>query len=147
LNKESLDLELSVLRDEIERYQSSRFALFFPILDSTLIEDTVNAAYYQKVSTVSPAIVSAKACIFAFHALAIIVLDGSEHLPFHASLQYAREAHRHFPNIFSKAATLDGLQAILLLVCQEVSSFIGFFAYPYVSNPAFADSLLSRPGG
>lgn len=124
--------ELSVLRDEIERYQSSRFALFFPILDSSLIEDTINAAYYQKVSTASPAIASAKACIFAFHALAIIVLDGLEHLPFHASLQYAREAHRHFPDIFSEAATLDGLQAILLLVCQGFPPFIGFFASSFV---------------
>jgi hypothetical protein len=147
LNKESLDLpELSVLRDEIERYQSSRFALFFPILDLSLIEDTINAAYHQKVSTASPAIASAKACIFALHALAIIVLDGSEQLPFHASLQYAREAHRHFPDIFSEAATLDGLQAILLLVCQEISPLIGSFESTHVSNSAFTDSLLPRPG-
>jgi hypothetical protein len=49
------------LRDEIERYQSSRFALFFPILDSSLIEDKINAAYYQKAFTGSPAVASAKA--------------------------------------------------------------------------------------
>ncbi|KAJ5380621.1 uncharacterized protein N7496_003049 [Penicillium cataractarum] len=107
--------ELSVLEDEIKRYQSSTFALFFPIIDSSLIQHTINAAYYQKVSTESPTIAGARACIFAFHSLAIVVLGGPDHLPFHASLEYAREAHRHFPDIFSEAATLDGLQAILLL--------------------------------
>jgi hypothetical protein len=121
-NKEPLKLpELSVLQAEIERYQASTFALFFPILDPSLFQSTINAAYYQKVSTASPAIASARACVFAFHALAIIVLGGSEHLPFHTSLQYAREAHLHFPDIFSEAATVDGLQAILLLVCQPIA--------------------------
>lgn len=142
-NKEPLKLpELSVLRDEIERYQASTFALFFPVLDLSLFESTINTAYYQKVTTASPAIASARACIFAFHALAILVLGGSEHLPFHASLQYAREAHRHFPDIFSEAATVDGLQALLLLVRQtRLSSFLP------IALIVFTVSLLSRACG
>lgn len=63
------------------------------------------------------------------------MLCGPYQLPFHAGLQYAREAHCHFPDIFSETATLDGLQAIPLLVGGAIPLLIIF--------PASAPRILS----
>ena len=107
------------LYEELKHYQSSTFGLFFPILDPSLLESTVRAAYYQESSAASPGISSAKACIFAFFALAPTVVHKPRLQYLKSSLEYACEAYRLLPEIFNEPVSLDGLQTLLLLVSQD----------------------------
>ncbi|RAK84507.1 C6 zinc finger domain protein [Aspergillus costaricaensis CBS 115574] len=100
---------------EIQKYQASEFSLFFPILDPSLVTHTIQAAYYGQISTGSPCLSCARAAIFAFHSLALSVVHGDEDGALESSVRYAREAYRLVPEIIKGAATLDGLQAVLML--------------------------------
>ncbi|XHG02982.1 hypothetical protein AWENTII_006303 [Aspergillus wentii] len=112
--------ELGLLYRVIEQYDRSVFRLFFPILDPDLFESTIRTAYYGETSTVSPGLQSAKACVFAFIALASLVLHGTEGFSLKFSARYVRAAHHFMPQAFHEPFTLDGLQAILLLcLCSQ----------------------------
>ncbi|PYH91256.1 hypothetical protein BO71DRAFT_433056 [Aspergillus ellipticus CBS 707.79] len=116
-----LDLpELSFLYEEVRRYQSSVFGQFFPIIDTSLFESTVRAAYYQEFSTASPSPNSARACIFAFLALASTVNHGPRQFQLKSSVEYACEAHCLLPEVYKEQVTIDGLQTLLLLcLCPQ----------------------------
>lgn len=60
----------------------------------------------------------ARAAIFAFYSLALSVVHGDEDGALESSVRYAREAYRLVPEIIKGAATLDGLQAVLMLVSR-----------------------------
>ncbi|RAK95014.1 uncharacterized protein BO80DRAFT_369880 [Aspergillus ibericus CBS 121593] len=111
-----LDLpEPAFLYEELKHYQSSTFGLFFPILDPSLFESTVRAACYNETSAASPGLSSAKACVYAFLALAPTVVHGSRLHRLKSSLEYACEAYRLLPEISKEPVSLDGLQTLLLL--------------------------------
>ncbi|BCS03027.1 uncharacterized protein AKAW2_61291A [Aspergillus luchuensis] len=109
---------------EIQKYQASEFSLFFPILDPSLVTHTIQAAYYGQLSTGSPCLSCARAAIFAFYSLALSVVHGDEDDALESSVRYAREAYRLVPEIIKGAATLDGLQAVLMLslCCQGLAA-------------------------
>ncbi|PYI05496.1 hypothetical protein BO78DRAFT_430633 [Aspergillus sclerotiicarbonarius CBS 121057] len=121
LSSSSLDLpEPAFLYEELKHYQSSTFGLFFPILDPSLFESTVRAACYQESSAASPGLSSAKACIFAFLALAPTVVHGSRRHRLKSSFEYVCEAYRLLPEVFKEPVSLDGLQTLLLLcLCSQ----------------------------
>ncbi|KAJ5381884.1 uncharacterized protein N7496_004312 [Penicillium cataractarum] len=114
--------DLRVLLEEIHLYRSTDYGVFFPIIDPSLLQSTIDAAYHGKVSAESSGRNSAKACIFAFHALAMTAIPDTEKLSSRPSIDYAREAYRLLPEVFNEKVTLDGLQALLLLVGSCMSS-------------------------
>ncbi|KAL4816811.1 putative C6 transcription factor [Aspergillus spinulosporus] len=108
------------LYEEIQQYQASHLGLLFPVIDRALFDSTVDAAYCQKYSSLSPGMHSAKACIFALLALSALVVHGPRGYPLQYSDQYAKEAHRLLPCIFEEPVSLDGLQALLMLcLCAQ----------------------------
>lgn len=112
---------ITLLLKEIQHYQSTAYGIFFPIIDPSLFQSTIDAAYHQKTSKDSPGLISAKACIFAFHALALMVIPDKE-MPFpRPTIDYFREAYRLLPEVFNETASLDGFQALLLLVSLLIS--------------------------
>lgn len=114
-----LDLpNLASLEEEINSYRLSAVGMFFPIIEPSLFKDTITAAYDQMISSVSPGWNSARACIYSFHALALTVAGDTTNLSAQSSVRYAREAYRLLPQLLGETATLDGLQALLLLVSQ-----------------------------
>lgn len=114
---ESLPLpNLGFLRQQIEMFQSSLVALFFPVIDTGLFEDTIKAAYYQQPSTISLSINSAKACIFAFCAMTSVFIHELQDSSLDIAKDYTRQAYQMLSQILCEPPTIDGLQTFLLLV-------------------------------
>ncbi|GAQ45572.1 C6 zinc finger domain protein [Aspergillus tubingensis] len=107
--------ERALLLEEVNLYLSSAYGMFFPVIDKVLFQQTVEAAYDGMSSSVSPGLKSAKVCVFAFHALALTVVERPGRFSHQPSTCFARKAYRLLPDLLSEAATLDGLQALLLL--------------------------------
>ncbi|KAL4795787.1 hypothetical protein BDV19DRAFT_378549 [Aspergillus venezuelensis] len=94
--------------------------LKFLYSELSLFGSTVNAAYYQRYSVSSPGHNSAKACILFLLALTALAVHGPRGLSLRYSDQYFREVRRHLPGLFEEPASLDGLQALLLLcLCAQ----------------------------
>ncbi|KAL4954409.1 putative C6 transcription factor [Aspergillus filifer] len=128
--------DLEFLYSELQHYSTSTFGSFFPILDLSLFGGTVNAAYYQRYSVSSPGTSSARACIFSLLALTALAVHGPRGLSLRYSDQYFREARRHLPGIFEEPASLDRLQALLLL-CLCAQGLIGdFYAVDHLLSAA-----------
>ncbi|PYI21802.1 hypothetical protein BO99DRAFT_327456 [Aspergillus violaceofuscus CBS 115571] len=112
--------DLRLLREELEQYQSLAYGIIFPILDPSLWQSTIDAAYYGKASPGSPVAIAARACLLAFHGLATLVIpqhptpSSPETSPW-STTDYFHEAYSLLPEVLNEMVTLDGLQAILLL--------------------------------
>ncbi|KAL3429568.1 hypothetical protein BDV09DRAFT_190020 [Aspergillus tetrazonus] len=125
LPSSSTDLDLPLpdrtfLYEEIQQYQASQLGLLFPVIVRSLYDSTIDAAYCEKYSALSPGMHSAKACIFALLALSALAVHGPRGYPLQYSDQYAKEAHRLLPRIFEEPISLDGLQTLLMLcLCAQ----------------------------
>ncbi|PYI14777.1 putative C6 transcription factor [Aspergillus violaceofuscus CBS 115571] len=108
--------DLGFLFDELRHYQSSSFALFFPVINASLFESTIKAAYSREYSAASPGMNSARACIFALLALTSLTVHGPKGYPLRYSDQYFEAAQRLLPAVFGEPVSVDGLQTVLLLV-------------------------------
>lgn len=108
--------DIKTLRQRLERHQKSIFHQLFPIINAECFEYTIRAAYSHKLSDVSPGFTGARACIFGFMALTSF-LSGDPHE--NAAIdtdRYARATHRLCFEAIDESATLDALQALLMLV-------------------------------
>lgn len=87
--------DLTSLNEQIKKYQASVFGLFFPVIDHSLFQHTIKAAYFKEQSTVSTSSTTAKACIFAFCALSLQVLPDSteKRSSLRPGIEFFREAY------------------------------------------------------
>ncbi|KAL4790447.1 hypothetical protein BDV19DRAFT_333784 [Aspergillus venezuelensis] len=118
--------DIHVLRQLLERYKASISYRLFPAINFKCFEYTIRAAYEQELSDISPSVLSAKACVFAFMALSSFIACWSQSEAIAYTDKYAREVSKIMPVLIQESVTLDGLQAILMLCfcCQAVSADI-----------------------
>lgn len=106
----------SLLLEQIEAFQKSICGQILPIVNRACFEYTIRAAYEQELSDISPGLASARVCIFAFMALSSF-FAGQPHLDKIVTAdEYAREAQDLLPELLNESVTLDGLQALTMLV-------------------------------
>ncbi|KAF7167243.1 hypothetical protein CNMCM6106_002874 [Aspergillus hiratsukae] len=113
----------SLLLEQIEAFQKSICGQILPIINRACFEYTIRAAYENELSDMSPGVSSARVCIFAFMALSSF-FAGQPHLDKIVTAdEYAREAQDLLPELLNESVTLDGLQALTMLVlcCQATS--------------------------
>jgi hypothetical protein len=114
--QETLELpEISVLDQHIAVYNASAISSLFPLLDKDLFIDTIRLAYHLSPSSSQRGVMSAKACIFSFMALASVFQISEGNFSAIAG-KYASEAQRLLPEVLQEPANLDGLQTLLMLV-------------------------------
>lgn len=105
----------SLLLERFEEYKSSVFSQIFPFINPLFFEDTVRAAYREQ-SPLSYSNDSAKACIFAFMAVTAMFFNSTEDDETDHSDHYAYAAYDLIPVFFRDSITIEGLQALLMLV-------------------------------
>lgn len=106
----------SLLFEQIEAFQKSICGQVLPLVNRTCFEYTIRAAYENELSDISPGLSSARVCIFAFMALSSF-FAGQPHVDKIVTAdEYAREAQDLLPEMLNESVTLDGLQALTMLV-------------------------------
>ena len=118
-----------VLHAYLDMYGSSLMQRIFPAVDPVLFKDTIRSAYYPSQPSNHYGQASSKACIFAFIAFASILHHGNaEYPPSNItpvdSEAFAIKAHCLLPQFTQEAPTLDGLQAVTMLVSLVLTSRI-----------------------
>lgn len=108
--------EIRTLRRRFERHQKSIFHQLFPVVNAECFEYTIRAAYSHELSEVSPGVTSAKACIFGFMALTSFLSGDPHENAIIDADTYARDSHKLCSEAIDESATLDTLQAFLMLV-------------------------------
>ncbi|KAL5356122.1 hypothetical protein BJX96DRAFT_94051 [Aspergillus floccosus] len=109
------------LRQGLEAYKSCVFFHIFPFINPLLFEETMRVTY-QEENTPDCSNADAKACVFAFVAAAP---EFGKFLPNEVVVKtddYARAAYDLVPTLLMDSGTLDGLQAVLLLVLHSQSA-------------------------
>jgi hypothetical protein len=84
-----LDLPLpdwTFLYEEILQYQASQLGVLFPIIDRLLYGSTIDAAYCEKYSTLSPGVHKCQ----GMQALSALAVHGPKGYPLQYSDQYAK---------------------------------------------------------
>lgn len=116
LKTPELDLpDQQFLYEQMQIYRCSVLGQFFPVLDPNIFQWTVQAAYGESPKSDNIGSNGAKVCIFALLAL-VTVLYPRDNSSLRNSAQYYEKAHRLLPRMLSEPVSLDGLQAVLLLV-------------------------------
>jgi hypothetical protein len=106
----------SLLFEQIEAFQKSICGQFLPLVNRACFEYTIRAAYEKELSDISPGLSSARVCIFAFMALSSFFAGQSHVDNIVTADEYAREAQDLLPEMLNESVTLDGLQALTMLV-------------------------------
>ncbi|PYH87483.1 hypothetical protein BO71DRAFT_367226 [Aspergillus ellipticus CBS 707.79] len=105
----------------LDEWEAQVFSKLFPFINRAFFDSTIDAAYHDKVSVLSPGTASARACIFAFTTLCL----SSSHIQPDSRLMrvedYVHEAYRWLPALFLEALALDGLQALAMLTISSFS--------------------------
>lgn len=128
IHTESDILNAAVLPDRalVERcarlYMRSMIRATFPILDPYLFEETVRLAY-DSIDHEPSHIMSAKACVIAFSIFSYLVPFGIR-LCSTSKFNYYNALLQQLLHTITEAATLDGFQACVFLVCSPNSLFI-----------------------
>jgi hypothetical protein len=129
----------SLLELNFEVYCTSLMQRIFPVVDPVLFWTTINSAYKQHASGADSAHVSSTACIFAFAAFVSI-------LCYPCFLQQGREIPRFDEDacvaktryllcqVLQEPPTLEGLQAVTMLVCFSSPSHLGLHNHPNLRN-------------
>jgi hypothetical protein len=107
--------DVNILNEYVLSYGTSPTRLSFPIIDLVLFKSTISLAY-EISSTHSPGASSARACIYAFLSLPGVWDLHATHPLSIDSRELVSAAERYIPQIIQEE-TMDGLQAILMLVC------------------------------
>ncbi|KAJ5725479.1 uncharacterized protein N7483_006836 [Penicillium malachiteum] len=111
---------ISSLREDISTYRKSDFSLFFPVIDSSLFEDTIKTVYQSGNSLASPEIISARACVFAFSAMVSIMIRKTKGSAQILEEQYTRESYRLLAPTLNKIVNVEGLQTLVILgICSQ----------------------------
>lgn len=100
----------------IKLYQRSALCYAFPVIDVLLFDETIRRAYQRPQPVQSAKVDSAHACIFAFVGLVSSFNLERSTLSTIDVLKYAAEAQRLLSKTWQHSATLDGLQAYVMLV-------------------------------
>ncbi|KAJ5096987.1 hypothetical protein N7456_007708 [Penicillium angulare] len=109
----------SVVLSAFHEFISSAAHRHFPFLHPGLLPYTLETAYDQKVSEVSPDIASARACIFAFIPFSSFIIEGKPLCNGSELRGFIQEAQYLVSEILDGNATLDGIQALLMLsICR-----------------------------
>jgi hypothetical protein len=80
----------------------------------------METAYDNRLSKFSPDIPSARACIFAFISFSSFMVEGNSLGNSIESQRYTHEAQYLASEILDGQATLDGIQALLMVVSQPI---------------------------
>lgn len=112
--------DIRLLRQLLENYQRTIFYRMFPVINAKCFEYTIRAAYNDELSEISPGPASARACIFAFVALSSFIAGAGTESTITYTDKFAQEVYDLLPEVISESVTLDGLQAILMLVSSSL---------------------------
>ncbi len=80
----------------------------------------LQAPYNDELYEISPGPASARACIFAFVALSSFIAGAGTESTITYTDKFAQEVYDLLPEVISESVTLDGLQAILMLVSSSL---------------------------
>ncbi|KAJ5755734.1 hypothetical protein N7533_005277 [Penicillium manginii] len=108
--------ERDVVLSAFHKFISSSAYRRFPFLHPVLLPCTMETAYENRLSEFSPDVPSARACIFAFIAYSKFILEGNSSSNDIRSQGYIHEAQYLVSEILDGQATLDGIQALLMVV-------------------------------
>ncbi|KAG5654927.1 hypothetical protein KAF25_010972 [Fusarium avenaceum] len=103
----------------LDAFNQSTFRLAFPVIDFTLFQETITAAYEARDTVSSPKQTSAKACILAFISMVGVLFHGK--LSFLPSMDWdaCYNAARSFlPDILDEV-TVENLQTALMLYIRQ----------------------------
>lgn len=109
---------LCQLHDE---WENSILSRMFPFVDRVLLESTVAAAYHNETSVSSPGADSARACIHAFTATCVHAADQQHGHRVVQTEDHLQTAHDLVPRMLHESVTIDGLQAVLMIVSLTTS--------------------------
>lgn len=112
--------DIRILRQLLENYQRTLSHRMFPVINIKCFEYTIRAAYNHELSEISPGPASARSCIFAFMALSSFVAGAGTESTITYTDKFAQEVYDLMPEVISESVTLDGLQAILMLVSLQL---------------------------
>ncbi|KAL4734840.1 hypothetical protein BDV11DRAFT_197352 [Aspergillus similis] len=117
-----------ILRQYLEAYLSSPMHKIFPVVDPSLFSLTIQAAYQQREPGPRSPNSCARACVFAFTALAsclgqVDTSSGDAQAPPVPCREYIMQARGSLPAIIQEPLDLDALQTALLLAL--ISSITG----------------------
>jgi hypothetical protein len=108
-------------------YRTSLMQRVFPVVDPVLFWNTIDAAYKERFSGSDGAHVSSKACIFAFATFVSglcnpCFLDQGKKLPRFDEESCVLKARYLLCQVLQEPPTLDGLQAVTMLVSPQYSN-------------------------
>lgn len=112
--------ERSIVRSALHKFISSSAHRRFPFVHPGLFHYTIETAYDNQLSEFSPDIPSARACIFAFISFSSFMVEGNSLGNSIESQRYIHEAQYLASAILDGQATLDGIQALLMVVSQPI---------------------------
>lgn len=108
-----------IVLSAFDKFISSPIYYHFPFIHPSLFPFTLEAAYENRCSEFSPDLSSAMACVFAFITFSDFMME-RECLHNHISTQmYIHGAQHLLFGIMDGQATLDTIQALLMLVSQH----------------------------
>jgi hypothetical protein len=118
-NHRSVDLpDESIVDELVSIYDLSYLSLMFPVVDTSLFQETIKTVYQPSHITPPPTSVGAKACVYAFLAFLSFLGFEPKTSPIVESGTYALEVFRILPGLVHEMATLNSLQAVIMLVCD-----------------------------
>lgn len=110
--------ERSFVLSALHKFISSSAHRRFPFVHPGLFHYTMETAYENHLSEFSPDIPSARACIFAFISFSSFMVEGNSLGNSIGSQRYINEAQYLAFEILDGQATLDGIQALLMVVSK-----------------------------
>ncbi|CAI7635341.1 unnamed protein product [Penicillium pancosmium] len=121
--------DVRIVNDHVAAYCSSPVRFILPIIDRTLFENTINLAFSTPLANAS-GVSSAKACVWAFLCLSSIWNFPVAHRLQIDATVLAMEVERYIPRILQEE-TIDGLQALLMLIGLYLDSLITRLIYKF----------------
>lgn len=109
-----------------QHFKSSPAHRSFPLIHPDILHHTVEAAYEGNLSDASPDSDSARACIFSFILFVAFLMEERSALRGLDLHKYMHEAQYLLCGVLDSRATLDGIQALLMVVSQEY--FLRYYA-------------------
>ncbi|GAD97591.1 conserved hypothetical protein [Paecilomyces variotii No. 5] len=104
--------------DYVHIYNTTVFRRVFPVVNTTLFTETINAAYGHGDTGQYYQNASSKACIYAFLAFCSVLNIRGRAAPTVDSEGYALKAQCLLPQVLREPASLDGLQTAVMIYVE-----------------------------
>lgn len=115
-----------LVEEYVDIYNATVFRRVFPVVNTALFTETINAAYGHRDASQYYQSASAKACIYSFLAFCSVLNIRGRTAPTVDSEGYALKAQCLLPQVLREPASLDGLQTAVMIV-SVVSLIIPFY--------------------